>query len=133
MARSIAFEALVTVVFVWVDDWYQLSGACWPQGKVGAKPVFRDNAVMPLLLLMDFRLFPGEIPFLAFLRAHYLAHFPRRLSQRQFNRRVRSLARRVEERRRHWAPQLGATLASLYLLDTKPLPVLGYRRDQEPE
>ena len=30
--------------------------------------------------------------------------------------------------RRHWAGTLGATRASLYRLDTKPLPVVGYTR-----
>lgn len=33
MARSIAFEDLATVVFVWVDDWYQTCGVRWFQGK----------------------------------------------------------------------------------------------------
>ncbi len=35
-----------------------------------------------------------------------------------------------EALRRHWAEALGATRASLYLLDTKPLPVVGYTRNK---
>ena len=38
---------------------------------------------------------------------------------------------RVEALRRHWAEALGATRASLYLLDTKPLPVVGYKRRKD--
>ncbi len=33
MARSIAFEDLATVVYVWVDDWYQAHAAGWRQGQ----------------------------------------------------------------------------------------------------
>ena len=77
MARSLAFEDLATVVFVWVDDWYQAYGVRWLPGKVGAKPVFSDSEVMTLLQLWDFPPFPGETQFVAFLCAHYLILFPR--------------------------------------------------------
>lgn len=79
---------------------------------------------------MDFLPFPGETQFLAFLCAHYRSLFPRLLSQSQFNRRVRSLARLVEARRWYGAQERGATLTSLYRLDTQPRPVWGYRRDK---
>ena len=130
MAHSITFEDRATVVLVWVDDWYPCHGVRCLEGKVGAKPVFRDSEVMTLLLLMDFLPFPGETQFLAFLRANYLSLLPRLLSQSQFHRRARSLSRLVEERRRHGARALGATCATLYLRDTKPLPVVGYKRDK---
>ncbi len=102
MVRRIAFENRATVVFVWVDDGYQFQGVRWLQGKVGAKPVFRDREVMTLLLLMDFLSFPEETQCRAFLRAHYLSLFPRLLSPSQFNRRARSLARLVVARRWRW-------------------------------
>ena len=97
----------------------------------GAKPRFSDSEVMTLLLLMDFLPFPGETQFLGFVRANHRALFPRLLSQSQFNRRARNLWPRVEALRRHWAEALGATRASLYLLDTKPLPVVGYKRRKD--
>ena len=75
---------------------------------------------------MDFPPFSSETPCLAFLRAYFLSLFPRRLSQSQFHRR----SRRVEARRRHGIQVLGATRASLYLRDTQPLPVVGYKRDK---
>ncbi len=37
MARSIAFEDLATVVYLWVDDWYQAHAAGGRQG-VGLAP-----------------------------------------------------------------------------------------------
>ena len=131
MARSIAFEDLATEVYVRVDDWYQAHAAGGRQGQAGAKPRFSDSEVITLLLLMDFLPFPGETQFLGFVRANHLALFPHLPGQSQFNRRARQLWPRVEELRRHWAEVLGATRASLYLLDTKPLPVVGYKRRKD--
>ena len=130
MARSMAFEDLATVVYVWVDDGYQAHAAGGRQGQAGAQPRFSDSEVITLLLLMDFLPFPGETQFLGFVRANHLSLFPHLLSQSQFNRRARQLWPWVEALRRHWAEVLGGTGGSLYLLDTKPLPVVGYTRDK---
>ena len=131
MARSIAFEDLATVVYVWVDDWYQAHAAGGRAGQAGAKPLFSDSEVITRLLLMDCLPFPGETPCLGFVRAHHRSLFPHLLSQSQFHRRARQLWPWVEALRRHWAETLGATRASLYLLDTKPLPVVGYTRRKD--
>ena len=64
------------------------------------------------------------------MRAHYWALFPRLLRPSQCKRRVRRRGRLEEARRRYWAYQLGATRSALYLWDTQPLPVIGYRRPQ---
>ncbi|MCY3659281.1 MAG: IS982 family transposase [Caldilineaceae bacterium] len=87
--------------------------------------------MITLLLLMACLPFPGETQFLGFVRANHRALFPQLLSQSQFNRRARQLWPWVEALRRHWAEALGATRASLYLLDTKPLPVVGYTRRKD--
>ncbi len=89
MARSIAFEDLATVVYVWVDDWYP--GPCGRQGLARAKPRFSDSEVITLPLLMDFRPFPGETQFPGFVRANHLSLFPPRAGQSQFNRRAQQL------------------------------------------
>lgn len=86
--------------------------------------------MITLLLLLDFLPFPGETQFLGFIRANYLALFPKLLDQSQFNRRARNLRLLVEELRKHWAEWLGITLADQYLLDTKPVPVVGYKRSK---
>ena len=91
MARSMAFEDLATVVYVWVDDWYQAHAADGRQGLAGAKPLFSDSEVITLLLPVDFLPFPGETQFLGFVRANHRALFPQLLSQSQFNRRARQL------------------------------------------
>ncbi len=128
---SISFVDLATIVYVLVDDWYQDHGRHLLQGKRGAKPVFSDSEVITLLLLMDFLPFPGESQFLGFVRAHWLPLFPRLLDPSQFHRRGRALHLLVEELRRHWTAALGATLATQFLLDTKPVPVVGYMRSKK--
>lgn len=124
---------LLTVIYVLVDDWYQ------DQGKrlvppVSALPVlqpaFSDSEVLTLLLAMDYFPYPGEQQFLGFIRANYLSLFPKLLEQSQFNRRARRLEGLLEELRRFWVQQMGASYERTLLLDTKPIPVVGYKRSK---
>lgn len=128
---SIDMETLLTIIFVVVDDWYQAEGQKLLKGKPGAKPVFSDSEVITLMLAMDFIPFPGETQFLGFMRANYLALFPQLLSQSQFNRRARGLRWLVEELRRSWLSELGLHHETQFLLDTKPVPVVGYKRSKK--
>lgn len=128
---SIAFIDLAIVVYVLVDDWYKVYGVELLKGKPGRKPVFSDSEVISLLLLMDFLPFPGERQFLAYIRANYLELFPDLVDQSQFNRRARALRLLVEELRKHWAVMLEVTSKTQFLLDTKPVPVVGYKRSKK--
>jgi hypothetical protein len=127
---SISFVDVATITYTLVDDWYQERGKELLKGKPGRKPTFSDSEVITLLLLMDYLPFPGETQFLGFIRANYLMLFPKLLDQSQFNRRARNLHLLVEELRKRWAIQLGVTLATTYILDTKPVPVVGYKRSK---
>jgi len=127
---SITFSDLLTIIYVIVDDWYQIYGQQYLQGKVGRKPIFSDSEVMTLMLAQEFLPFPSETQFLEFMRANYLGLFPRLLDQSQFNRRVRWLHRLVEQLRRSWLRQLGIAQPACFLLDTKPVPVGNYKRSQ---
>jgi hypothetical protein len=118
----------MTIIFVLVDDWYKEHGIRYLKGKPGAKPEFSDSEVITLLLAMDFIPFPSETQFLGFIRANYLALFPRLVAQSQFNRRARALRLLVEELRRSWLVQLGVFRHTRFLLDTKPVPVVGVKR-----
>jgi hypothetical protein len=129
--NSITFEDLCTIVYVLVDDWYLACGKKLLKGKRGQKPIFSDSEIIALLLLMDFVSYPGETQFLKFMRANYLTLFPNLLDQSQFNRRARSLRLLVEELRKHWASLLGITLQGTFILDTKPVPVLSYKRSKK--
>lgn len=125
---SITISDLLTIIFVLVDDWYQAYGNNLLAGKVGKKPVFRDSEVMTLVLAEDFIPYSAETQYLEFIRANYLPLFPKLLDQSQFNRRARALQFLVEALRRYWIIQKGWHLHTNYLLDTKPVPVLGYKR-----
>ena len=129
--QSIDFPTLLTIMYVMVDDWYKLHAPRLLKGKVGAKPLFSDSEVITLMLAMDFLSFESETQFLSFMRANYLELFPRLCDQSQFNRRSRSLRLVVEQLRRAWLKELGATREFFLLMDTKPVPVLGYKRSKK--
>ena len=102
---------------------------------------------MTLALVMDYLPFPGETQFIGAahsrrssssttgerslsLRANYGQWFPNLLSQSQFNRRLRKLGQMLETLRRKWVRQLGGENATSFVIDTKPIPVMGYRRSK---
>lgn len=127
---SISITDLLTTVFVLVDDWYQAYGHKLLNGKVGKKPVFKDSEVITLMLAHDFIPYPAETQYVEFIRANHLALFPKLVDHSQFNRRARALRLLVEELRRFWVVQKGWHLHTNYLLDTKPVPVVGYKRQK---
>ena len=127
---SITMIDLFTLIFVLVDDWYQTEGIKLLRGKPGAKPEFTDSEVITLMLAQEYIPFPSETQYLGFIRANYLALFPKLVDQSQFNRRARALRLLVEQLRRFWLVQKSWHLQSRYLLDTKPVPVLSYKRDK---
>src|SRR4030095_6471797 len=125
---SIPISDLLTIIFVLVDDWYQAYGYRLLNGKVGKKPIFKDSEVMTLMLAHDFIPYPAETQYVEFIRANYLSLFPTLVTQSQFNRRARALRLLVEHLRRFWIVQKGWHWQSEYLLDPKPVPVVGYKR-----
>jgi hypothetical protein len=128
---TVDMETLITVIFVIVDDWYQQRGVKFLQGKRGCKAIFSDSELITLILCMDIIPFPSERQFYQFIRANYLCLFPQLVDRSQFNRRARCLRLLIEQLRRFWLEQLGATLATELLLDTKPIPVLSYKRNKK--
>ena len=128
--NSIDFESLTITVFVLVDDWYNEEGKALKALSPGAKPEMSDSEIMTLALMMDYLPFPGETQFIGFIRANYKEWFPNLLSQSQFNRRLRGIGQMLETLRRTWVMQLGGGNATSFALDTKPIPVMGYRRSK---
>jgi len=126
--KSITISDLLTTIYVLVDDWYQQYGVKYLACKVGRKPTFTDSEVITLVLAQDYISYSSETQYIGFIRANYLDLFPKLLDQSQFNRRARSLHLLIEELRRFWIIQKQWHLRSNYLLDTKPVPVLGYKR-----
>ena len=128
--NSIDFESLLVIVFVLVDDWYQLEQRLEKRKIPGTKPEMSDSEIMTLGLMMDYLPFPGETQFIGFIKANYGKWFPNLLERSQFNRRLRRLGNEIETLRRMWVRQLGSDTANSFVIDTKPIPVVGYRRSK---
>lgn len=127
---SINIETLLTIIYVLVDDWYQSEGQKYLTGKVGRKPSFSESEVMTLMLAQEYIPYPGERQFLGYIRANHHSLFPDLLSQSQFNRRSRQLRYLLEAMRRTWLAESGVLEDEYYLMDTKPVPVMGYKRSK---
>jgi hypothetical protein len=127
---SIDIETLLTIIYVLVDEWYKSKGPALLKGKPGVKPAFSDSEVITLMLVEDFIPYPGEKQFIGYIRANHLALFPKLLTQAQFNRRARSLRLLVEALRQNWLVELGLEHHEHFLIDTKPVPVVGYKRSK---
>ena len=130
MTTSIDMVSLLTTILVLVDDWYISQGQALLQGKPGVKPEFLDSEVMTLMLAQDFIPYPGETQYLGYIRANYGREFPKLVDQSQYNRRARGLRHLVELLRREWLGELGVSDPKRLLLDTKPIPALGYKRSK---
>jgi hypothetical protein len=130
LMASIDLETILTIIYVRVDDWYQAKGQALLHGKPGAKPAFSDSEMITLMLAEDFIPYPGEQQFVGYMRANHLELFPNLVDQSQFNRRARSLRHVVEALRRDWLVEVGIEYAEHFLIDTKPIPVVGYKRSK---
>lgn len=128
--NSIDFSTVITTIYVLVDDWYKQKIQPAVLSKPGVKPLMSDSEILTLALLMDYLPFPGETQFLGFIRANYLEWFPNLLDQSQFNRRLRQMDEVLEKLRRNWVEQLGGLRETHFLIDTKPIPIIGLKRDK---
>jgi len=127
---TISIEELFLVTYVLVDSWYQQKGKYLLGRTVGTNPTFSDSEMLTLMLAIDFFEFTSERRYRAFVQANYLTLFPHLLDQSQYNRRARSLRFLLNELRKAWVSELGLCWENHFLLDTTPVPVVGYRRDK---
>jgi hypothetical protein len=100
------------------------------KGKVDVKASFSDSEMLTLMIGHDFVPYPSETQYIAYMRANHLDLFPRLLDQSQYNRRARKLASPLEQLRRDMLQQLGIRQPEYGLLDSKPVPVLGQKRNK---
>lgn len=124
-------ETLITAIYFIVDNWYLTEGYKYLIHKPGKKPVFTDSEMITFIILKEFLQFKSERKFMGFMHGNYADMFPNMIDQGQFNRRSRALRLIVNKLRSHFADSLGAQLACLYVIDTEPVPVVGYKRPKE--
>ena len=125
---SIAFSDLITIVYVLVDAWYQSTRPHPLPAVPGPAPALEPSEVLTILLAMDLVPFPSETGFLGFLRATHGDLFPTLPHQSQFNRHARRLRGLLEPLRRSWLHSWATVTRPQVILDTKPIPVVGYTR-----
>lgn len=129
--NSIPMDEIFLHIYVMIDDWYQSQAADFRKGQPGKRPAFSDSEMMTMMIAMDYIPFPSERQFIEFMRANYLGLFPDLLEQSQFNRRARQVAPLLEGFRQSCLLRTGLSLVHEGLLDTKPIPVIGYRRSKK--
>lgn len=128
--KNIDIESLFIWVYVQVDDWYKAEGYKLLEGKVGSKPQFSDAEVITLQLMSEYIALPTERNYYSFIKANYMKLFPNLLEHSEFNRRSRSLSKIIEEFRLSLMKRLVTEQPDYLLMDTKPIPVVGYKRDK---
>lgn len=99
------------------------------RGKVG-RPQFKDSGVLTLVLSADCIPYLGDYQYVEFLRANHGELFPCSPDQSQYNRRCRNVCHMLESLRRYWLSELGVLDEAYFLLDTKSVPVVGYRHSK---
>jgi hypothetical protein len=124
-------ETLITLVYFIVNNWYLTEGCKYLKGKPGRRPEFTDSEMITFMILKEFLQFKAERKFLGFMHGNYSEMFPDIVDQSQYNRRSRALRLILNRIRSHFANELGVQLASLYVLDTEPIPVVGYKRSKK--
>lgn len=125
---SIPFSDVMTILYVLVDDWYQSTTHHAMPAVPGPAPALAPSEVLTVLLAMDLVPFPSERGFLGFLRSTHGDLFPTLPHQSQFNRHARRLCGLLEPLRRAWLASWAMADSPQVILDTKPIPVLGYTR-----
>ncbi len=128
--ESITFVDLMVYIYVTVDDWYQAHWRDQHRDERGVKGAMSASEILTLMIAHDYLPYPGESQFLAYMRANYLALFPNLFDRSQYNRRARILRYSLECFRQWLLTDMNAELEREVLLDTKPVPVVGYKRNK---
>jgi hypothetical protein len=126
---SIPVADIMTHIYVLVDDWCQTQLP--PPRGPGRPPALSVSETVTILLAMDMLPFPSERGFLAFLRSQHPTLFPQLPVLSQFNRRARAVWRVLEQLRQTWLTDLAMDTERTFILDTKPIPVVGYKRNKK--
>jgi hypothetical protein len=124
-----SFADLCTIVFVLVDDLYRQVVAPHDH-RPGPRSAFTDSEVITVTLVAELLGKDIEATFLAWVRAHHLALFPRLPERSRFNRRRRQLP---EATNRIRAALMERVLGRLEpeevapcVIDSLPAPVVGF-------
>jgi Transposase DDE domain len=124
-----SFADLCTIVFVLVDDLYRQVVAPHDR-RPGPRAAFADSEVITVTLVAELLGEDIEATFLAWVREHHLALFPRLPERSRFNRRRRQLPEATNRIRGALMERVLGRLepeeADLCVIDSLPAPVVGF-------
>ena len=127
---SIPLPDLLTMISVLVDDGHQPQTVQRHRATPEPKPALRVRETVAILLAMDRVPLPSERGFLAFLRVNHPTLFPQLPALSHVNRHARAVRGMVEHIRQSWLKNWAVADERQRIRDTKPVPVVGYKRTQ---
>ena len=127
---SIPLPDLLTMISVLVDDGHQPQTVQRHRATPEPKPALRVRETVAILLAMNRVPLPSERGFLAFLRVNHPTLFPQLPALSHVNRHARAVRGMVEHIRQSWLKNWAVADERQRIRDTKPVPVVGYKRTQ---
>jgi DDE family transposase len=128
---GVRYDALFTLVYTVVDDWYQAEGVRLVRGRPGVKPQFSDSEVLTVELVRVLEGSRSERRWYRTVQANWCALFPRLPERSVLHKRTKSLYRLLDQCRCWLRDQLMGP-DPRRLIDGTPVPVCDVSRVGRP-
>jgi hypothetical protein len=129
---EVRYDALFTLVYTVVDDWYRLEGARLVRDRPGVKPRFSDSEVLTLAVMRMLAGQQSERRWYRTVRANWQALFPRLPERSVLHKWTKSL-HRLLDRWRCWLRDRLVGDDPRRLIDGTPIPVCDVSRVGRPD
>jgi hypothetical protein len=115
---------ILTIIFTLVDDFCKLHASV----RCGAKAKMSDSELITVSLFAELYGIESERSLERFTKMYLTSYFPHLIDQSQINRRLKSLMRFTDQVRRVILHSLPEYCETLGIVDSTPVPVIGFRR-----
>jgi Transposase DDE domain len=129
---EVRYDALFTLVYTVVDDWYQAEGMRLVRGRPGVKPRFSDSEVLTVELVRTLEGQRSERRWYRTVRANWQALFPQLPERSVLHKRTKSLYQLLD-RCRCWLRDRLIGQDPRRLIDGTPVPVCDVSRVGRPD
>jgi hypothetical protein len=129
---EVRYDALFTLVYTVVDDWYQIEGARLVRARPGVKPRFSDSEVLTVEVVRTLEGQHSERRWYRMVQANWRALFPRLPERSVLHKRTKSLYRLLD-RCRCWLRDCIIGDDPRRLIDGTPVPVCDVSRVGRPD
>jgi hypothetical protein len=120
-----SLETFLTILYVWVDNWYKQHIGPYRVEKRGCKPSLSDSEVLTLAIMSQWRVgvpWQSERGFVRYMQAYGKGMFPHMLERSAFNLRVRYLWGALVKLQQVVAQELETPDVVYECVDCYPLP-----------